>query len=96
MAEQENLIRNYHVPSGQAQMTVQEIARQLSALEKQVQHARTWLDQISVDVQRTQKQRGTRVWARVLPWKTDFQIWSYVVLLSAFMLVAFAAQMVWG
>jgi len=77
-------------------MTVQEIAQQLSALEKQVDHAQMWLDRISVDVQRVYKQRGTRAWARVLPWRTDFQIWSYVALISAFMLTAFAAQMVWG
>jgi hypothetical protein len=95
MAEREILIRNYQ-PSGQAQVTVQEITRQLSALEEQVDHAKTWLDQINVDVQWVYKQRGTRAWARVLPWNTDFQIWSYVALLSAFMLAAFAAQMVWG
>ena len=95
MAEQEILIRHYYT-SGQAQMTVQEIAQQLSVLEKQVDHAQTWLDQISVDVQRVYRQRGARTWARVLPWKTDFEIWSYVALLSAFMLVAFVAQVVWG
>ncbi len=95
MAEQEILIQHYR-RSGQARMTVQEITRQLSVLEEQVEYAQIWLDRISVDVQRVQKQRGTRAWAKVLPWKTDFQIWSYVALLSAFMLVAFAAQAVWG
>ena len=94
MAEQEITIQHYHT-SGHRQLTVQEIARQLSAMEEQVEHAQTWLDQISVDVQRVYEQRDNRAWEKVLPWKTDFQIWSYVALLSAFMLIAFAAQMMW-
>ena len=95
MAEQEIPIRHHHT-LGQAQMTVQEIARQLSALEEQAEHAKTWLDQISIDIERIHKQRGTRAWARVLPWNVDFEIGSYVALLSALMLVAFVGQTIWG
>jgi hypothetical protein len=83
----------------QAETPTRVIARQLSHLEEQVLRVQTQLSLIDLELRRPRKQEradknGYR--ARLNPWHPEFDIWSYVFLLSVFMLIAFAAQVMWA
>jgi hypothetical protein len=82
----------------QTETPTRAIARQLSYLEGQVLSIQTQLNLIDLELRRPGKQPGNgegSYWARLNPWHAEFDIWSYVSLLSVFMLVAFAVQMVY-
>jgi hypothetical protein len=75
------------------------IARQLSHIEEQVLRIQTQLNLIDLELGHPRKQQGkgeSSYWARLNPWHAEFSIWSYVSLLSGFMVIAFAVQMIWA
>ena len=83
----------------QAETPTRVIARQLSHLEEQVLRVQTQLNLIDLELRRPRKQESAgknSYRARLNPWHAEFDIWSYVSLLSVFMLIAFAAQVMWA
>ena len=72
------------------------IGRQLSYLESQVLSIQTQLSAIDQQVRHPVEQSDDHPGnglERLNPWHADFSIWAYISLLSLFMLIAFALQL---
>jgi len=75
------------------------IARQLSTLERQVLRIETQLSAIDQQIRHPAERKSREPdsgLGRLNPWHADFSIWTYISLLSLFMLIAFALQLVWA